>query len=199
MNKYICKYIANCALCEREKAKMQMYPLQMLDIPDRPFDKIAIDLITDLNISTSGNKHILTIIDHLTGWTEALAIPNKKGDTIVNIFINNYLLVHMCIRYILSNNGMEFKNQVMDDVLQQLCIDCIFSLPYHWQSNGKLEVFYNNLKPTLKKLCENSEDNWDQYLNQVLTSYCITPHLATGERPFSLIYRRDPIFSYTYC
>ena len=43
MNKDICKYIANGTLCKRGKAKMQMYPLQMTDIPDRPSDKIAID------------------------------------------------------------------------------------------------------------------------------------------------------------
>ena len=36
-------------------------------IPERPFHKIAIDLITECETSTSGNKHILTIIDHLTG------------------------------------------------------------------------------------------------------------------------------------
>ena len=39
----------------------------MTEIPDRPFDKIAIDLVTECETSTSGNKHILTIIDHLTG------------------------------------------------------------------------------------------------------------------------------------
>ena len=50
---------------------MQMFPLQMIDIPDQPFDKSAIDLITDLNISTSGNQHILTITDHLIAWPEA--------------------------------------------------------------------------------------------------------------------------------
>ena len=49
-----------------EKVRKQIYPLQMTDIPDRPFDKIAIDLVTDVNLSTSGNQHILTIIDHLT-------------------------------------------------------------------------------------------------------------------------------------
>ena len=38
---------------------------------DRPFDKIAIDLVTNCETSTSGNKHIFTIIDHLTGWPEA--------------------------------------------------------------------------------------------------------------------------------
>ena len=67
MNKDICKYITDCALCKREKTRTQLYPLQMTDIPDRPFDKIAIDLVSDLNVSTSGNHHILTIIDHLTG------------------------------------------------------------------------------------------------------------------------------------
>ena len=46
MNKDICKNIANCALCHREKAKIQNYPLQMMEIPNRSFDKIAIDLVT---------------------------------------------------------------------------------------------------------------------------------------------------------
>ena len=129
MNKDIQKYIANCTLCHREKAKIQNYPLQMMEIPDRPFDKIAIDLITEWKTSTSGNKHILTIIDHLTGWPEAYPIPDKTVDTIVSTFINEYLPVHMCPQYILSDNGTEFKNSLMDQVLQQLGIDRIFSAP----------------------------------------------------------------------
>ena len=110
MNKDIHKYIANCTLCKREKAKMQIYQLQITDIPDQPSDKIAIDLITHLNVSMSGNQLILTIIDHLTGQLEAFPIPAKKVDTIVYVFINNYLPVHMCSRYILSHYRTEFKN-----------------------------------------------------------------------------------------
>ena len=68
----------------------------MTEIPDRPFDKIAIDLVTNCETSTSGNKHILTIIDHLTGWPEAFPIPDKSVHTIVATFINEYLMVHMC-------------------------------------------------------------------------------------------------------
>ena len=104
MNKDIRKYIANCILCRWDKAKVQQYPLQMTEIPDRPFDKIAIDLVTDCETSTSGNKHILTIINHLTGWLEAFPIPDKSADTIVTTLINQYLPVHMCPRYILSDN-----------------------------------------------------------------------------------------------
>ena len=135
MNKDIRNYIANCTLCHRENAKVQSYPLQMTEILEWPFNKIAIDLITECETSTSGNKHILTIIDHLTGWLEAFPIPDKSADNIVSIFINHYLPVHMCPRYILSDNGKEFKNQLMDQVLQQLGIDHIFSAPYHPQSN----------------------------------------------------------------
>ena len=164
----------------------------MTKIPDRPFDKIAIDLVTECKTSTSQNKHILTIIDHLTGWPEAFPIPDKSADTIVTYFINEYLPVHMCPQCILSDNGTKFKNSLMDQVLQQLGIDRIFSAPYHPQSNGKLEVFHKYLKPTLKKLCEKDPTNWDKYLNQVLASYRITSNLATAASPFFLVYGRDP-------
>ena len=73
----------------------------------------------------------------------------------------------------------------MDQVLEQLGIDRIFSAPYHPQSNGKLEVFHKYLK---KKLCEKDPANWDKYINQVLASYRITPNLATAESPFFLVY-----------
>ena len=86
MNKDIKKHIVNCVLCCWEKAKVQQYPLQMTEILDRPFDEIAIDLVMECETSTSGNKHILTIIDHLTGWPEAFPIPDKSADTIVATF-----------------------------------------------------------------------------------------------------------------
>ena len=98
----------------------------MTEILDRPFDKIAMDLVTDCKTSISGNKHILTIIDHLTGWPEAFPIPDKSEETIGSTFINQYLPVHMCPRYILSDNGMEFKNNLMDQVMKQLGIERYF-------------------------------------------------------------------------
>ena len=87
MSKDIRKYIAQCGLCCREKAKDQAYPLQIIEFPVCPFDKITIDLVTECETSSSGNKHILTIIDDLTGWPEAFPIPDKSADTIVSVFI----------------------------------------------------------------------------------------------------------------
>ena len=85
MNKDIRKYITQCEFCHREKAKVQAYPLQMTETPECPFNKIAMDLVSECETFSSGNKHILTIIDHLTGWLEAFPIPDKSADTIVYI------------------------------------------------------------------------------------------------------------------
>ena len=163
----------------------------MTEIPDRPFDKITMDLVMDFTESNKGNKHILTIIDLLTGWPEAIPIPNKSADTIIKAFIRHYLSRHMCLRFILSDNGTEFKNQIFDKVTKDLGIKRIFSAPYHPQSNGKLETFHKFLKPTLKKMCADDQDNWDDYVEQVLGTYRGVPNLMTGEYPFFLVYGRD--------
>ena len=55
--------IQRCPVCRQEKAGVQSYPLHMMEIPDQPFDKIMMDLVTDFTESKKGNKHILTIID----------------------------------------------------------------------------------------------------------------------------------------
>ena len=110
----------------------------MIEILDRPFDKIAIDLLTECDTSNSGNKNILTIIDHIMGWPEAFPICDKSADTVVSTLINHYPPVHMCPRYILSDNGKEFKNHLLDQVLTQLGIGRIFSTP---QSNGNWKFF----------------------------------------------------------
>ena len=158
----------------------------MTEIPDRPFNKIVMDLVTDFTESNKGNKHILTIIDLLTGWPEAILIPNKSADTITKAFIRHYLPRHLCPWFILSDNGMEFKNQIFDKVTKDLGIERICSASYHPQSNGKLETFQKFLKPTLKKICAEDQDNWDDYVEQVLGTYRGVLNLTTGESPFFL-------------
>ena len=191
MAKDVTDYIQRCPTCRQEKAQVQSYPLHMMEIPDQPFDKIMMDLVTDFTESIQGNKHILTIIDLLTGWPETIPIPNKSADTIIKAFIRHYLPRHLCPQFILSDNGMEFKNQTFDRVMMDLGIKRIFSAPYHPQSNGKLETFHKFLKPTLMKMCAEDQDNWDDYVEQVLGTYRGVPNLTTGESSFFLVYRRD--------
>ena len=105
------------------------------------------DLVTDFTGSNKGNKHILTIIDLLTGWPEAILIPNKSADTVTKAFVRHYLPRHLCPWFILSDNGMEFKNQTFDRVTKDLSIERIFSGPYNPQVMGNWRHSTNSLNP----------------------------------------------------
>ena len=146
-NKDIRKYINQCALCCREKAKSSSLP-SMYDRHSRmSFWKDHHRFshrMQNLPFRQQTHSHL---IDHLSGWPEAFPIPDKSADSIVTTFINQYLPVNMWPRYIPSDNGTEFKNHFMDQVLQQLGIEHIFSTPYHPQINRKLEVFTNTSNP----------------------------------------------------
>ena len=103
--------------------------------------------------STSGNKHILTIIDHLTGWPEAFPIVDKSANTIVSTFINKYLPVHMCPRYILSDNGTEFRKQPHGSSIEttryQTDILSTISPTEQWQTESFSQIVETDSEETL--------------------------------------------------
>ena len=142
-------------------------------------------MVTNCDTSSSGNKHIFTIIDHLTGRPEAFPIPDKSADTIETTLINEYLPVHMCPQYILSDNGtrvQELPHGPSPATTGEFIEFSLLHTTPRVMANWKFSHKY--LKPTLKKLCEKDPTNLDKYLNQVLASYRITPNLATAESPF---------------
>ena len=77
MAKDVKNYIQRCPTCCQEKARVQSYPLHMTEIPDRPFDKITMDLVTDFTESNKGNKHILTTIDLVNRMARSNTNPEQ--------------------------------------------------------------------------------------------------------------------------
>ena len=92
MIKHIQKHVDSCTLCRREKMQADKYELQTTEIPNRAFGKVSIDLIVDLPVSHHGNKHILVMVDHLTSWPIATAIPDKEAITVANAIHRDLIL-----------------------------------------------------------------------------------------------------------
>ena len=86
MIKHIQKHVHvdSCSLCRREKVQADKYQLQTTEIPKRAFGKVSINLIVDLLLSHNGNKNILVMVDQLTSWPIARAIPDKEATTTAN-------------------------------------------------------------------------------------------------------------------
>ena len=192
MIKHIQRHVDSCTLCRREKMQADKYQLQTTEIPNRAFGKVSIDLIVDLPVSHNGNKNILVMVDQLTSWPIATAIPDKEATTVANAIHKDLILQHGAPEILLSDNGKEFCNDTLAYVCQEYGIAQHFTSPYTPRSNGKTENFNKFLKASIRKLCQADNASWDQVLDQILFSYRCCPHTSIGEAPYTLLYFRDP-------
>ena len=131
--------------------------------------------------------------DHLTGWSIATAIPDKEATTAANAIYKDLILVHGCPEILLSDNGKEFSNDLLAYVHGEFNIEQHFTSPYTPRSNGKTENFNKFLKASIRKLCQEDKEAWDQVLPQILFAYRCCPHTSTGESPYTLVHGRDPV------
>ena len=81
------------------------------------------------------------MVNHLTGWPLAKAIPDKEASTVADAIYEKLILKHTCPQILLSDNDKDFTNASLTYVCEQHNIEQHFTSPYMSQSNGKTEKF----------------------------------------------------------
>ncbi|MFX8425884.1 hypothetical protein ABTL79_19070, partial [Acinetobacter baumannii] len=76
-----------------ENKGTRAYP-QSMPLPRAPGIVIAADLSGPYPVSTSGNRYLLSIIDHCSGWVEYKALPDKSSKGIHDYIFNDYIPHH---------------------------------------------------------------------------------------------------------
>jgi hypothetical protein len=117
-------YVRSCDICQRlgKGGKPPPAPLQNLPIIAEPFQRIAMDIVGPLPIcSESGNRFILTVIDHSTHFPEAIPLVTHEAADVAKA------LVSVFSRYgfpseILSDCGTEFMSKLMTIFLNEFKI-----------------------------------------------------------------------------
>ena len=137
MIKHIQGHVDSCSLCQQEKMQADKYQLQTTEIPGRAFVKVSVDLIVELPPSHYHIKNILVIIDHLTRWPIAKAIPNKEATTVANAIFEKCILEYDTLKGLLSDNGKEFTNDTLAYMCQEFNIEQHFTSPLHTQVKWK--------------------------------------------------------------
>lgn len=138
-----------------------------------------------------GRQYLLTAIDHLTGWAEAIPIASKKNATIWDAFNTHIVSRYSCPAVLISDNGTEFTAKPFEDWLRKWGIDHKLTSPYHPAANGKVERFNGTIQKLLLKLTNGQPRRWSEHLNEALLAYRtmvgssgLTPYLASfGVRP----------------
>ncbi len=115
------------------------------------------------------------------------------------MYINHSIIFrHGAPAIIQSDNGLEFRNSLVDEICNTLGTDHRFSSPYRPQTNGLVERTNGNLVNKLSKLANEDINNWDFYLPQTVFAINITINRTTTFSPFEMNYGRKPALPLSY-
>lgn len=82
--------------------------------PQKPFDLVIIDTVGPYDITDSGNRFAVTLIDDLSKYLIMIPIPNKEAKTIARAILENCILVFGNIKSLRSDRGSELKNEIVN-------------------------------------------------------------------------------------
>ena len=163
-------------------------------IPNQLMEFICMNLIGEFYPPTSrGHRYTLTVMDMVMGFVFCAPLKSKKAEEVTQTYLNEVYYRFGGSRKILSDNGTEFKNKIFKEVVKKLgCEVRAYSPPYRPQSNGKIECFHKFLKACMGKHI-NTHLEWDEVIPMVMAAYNFFPHTPSKERPFFLMFGRDPL------
>ena len=95
MRKDIENYIHSCPSCQARKGHGKCHPpLHPLHSITTPFERISMDILGPVTISSQGSKYILVVIDHLTRYVEVFPLPDQTAETVAKVFATKIVLKH---------------------------------------------------------------------------------------------------------
>ena len=191
MRKHIREFLAHCTHCRTLTPPNPTTFNFGMPLPPRAFHAWAIDLVGPLPRDKAGKQYLLTCIDYLTGWAEAIPIASKKAALVREAIAYNLVAHYDLPEVIISDNGGEFTASVMENWMREMGIQHHQTSPYHPQSNGKVERFNGTIQRLLLKLTGGNARQWSKYLAEALYAYRITQG-PTGISPFQAIYGVRP-------
>ena len=192
------RHVQSCRFCQEHNKQSVKYSKYNFEAEPAPMKFISMDLIGEFHPpSSKGNRYALTVICMFTGYAFCIPLPDKKAETVLRAYMNHVYCKHGGSLKILSDNGTEFKNKLMEEVSKELGVEYkVYSPPYRPQSNGRIESFHYFLKACIAKHIT-TQLEWDDVVPLACAAYNFFPNEHSRESPFFLMFRRDPLIPLT--
>ena len=116
----------------------------------------------------------------------------KSADDVIHDYIETILLQIGPSRSILMDNGTEFKNDTMSNVLIRLNTEHKFTMVYFPRGNSRLENCTHCLKGQLANI-DLLDVEWDRCLNLATYAFNISPSSDNCSSPYYIVYSKEPI------
>ena len=199
MHKTVEDYCRTCDVCQAVKpshlGKLGLqYPNE---VPERPFEMISMDFVTQLPKTKRGSTAIYGITDCMSGRVCLIATENevtaeKVADLTWEFWVRNFGLPEK----IISDRDTKFTS-VFWKRLHELCRTTLnMSSANHPETDGRSERTNQTLEDIIRGYVSPFHDDWDEHLLTAEIAINDSPNQSTGMTPYFLsmgLHPRTPL------
>nr|GEX38150.1 reverse transcriptase domain-containing protein [Tanacetum cinerariifolium] len=184
------KLVKSCDSCQRQgkisqRDEMPQNVIQVCEI----FDVWGIDFIGPFP-SSRGNMYILVVVDYLSKWVEAKALPTNDARVVVK-FLKSLFARFGTSRAIISDRETHFCNDKFAKVMSKYGVTHHLATAYHPQTSGQVEVSNRGLKRILKRTVGENHASWSEKLEDALRAFRTAYKTPIGCTPYKLVYEES--------
>ena len=171
MSQEIREWIQTCETCMEYSSAQSPQPLMSHDVPDRPWEKIGVDLL-----SLDGKEYLVTVCYQSNFWE--LDKLYKTTAKVVTSKLSSHFARYGIPDTMVTDNGPPFSSREFDSFVKELGIKHQTISPYNSKANGKAEAAVKAAKKLLKRCQSSGEDE-----NLALLNVRNTPSQGVDSSP----------------
>ena len=189
MRDHVRRFIDNCPCCQKMnylRVPIHTHPFTLATY--RPMEILHMDTLFMGTPNHKGDKYLLVIIDSCSRWLELYSIPDLTAETAATKIVEHIgRFGHPS--QILSDNGAQFVNKLLDDLFAQTGITRNFTTPHSHEENGIVERANREILRHIRSILfdKGLYDDWDMAIPAVQRIMNSQVSSVTGCTPAELV------------
>ncbi|GJS98439.1 reverse transcriptase domain-containing protein [Tanacetum coccineum] len=132
-------------------------------------------------------EYILIVIDYVSKWAEAEALPTNDARVVVN-FLKKLFSRFGISKALISDRGTHFCNRQMEKILKKYGVHHRIATAYHPQTSGQVKNINRALKIIHEKTVKDNPSVWSRKLDDALWAFHTAYKTLIGTTPYQLLY-----------
>ncbi len=140
---------------------------------------------------------MLVAIDHFSRFSLLVPLNHKEATSVARALIDDVFCKYNTPKVLLSDNGTEFNNQILDAICNECGITKCNVMVYHLASNGMVERQNRKIIQHLRTLVGDVSSTWHEWMPQVMASLNSSLHRSIGDTPHYVVFGQDQKLPYS--
>jgi transposase InsO family protein len=151
------------------------------------FDTVAFDYVFGMQQIPNGYRGICLATDVCSNLIQLWPVYDKSEKTSLSCAWD-WIRLHGPPKRILTDQGKEFTNNLLKQLLIRIGIHQSTTSSYNPQANGDAERRNNTVIEMLRKVCERDTTRWPDALGYIELAYNSRINSSTGYSPYEVVH-----------